>query len=310
MIIADNNPLNESINLTKLIVSDLHNLKQVLDPLNESILNPQSELITAEKDPLNESIELTNIILSDLHKLSRAIMAEGNDFKSDIELVEWKKKLDESRETDRKLNAFVSRHRSQSAPRGRSQSDERKDPQSSRIIPTDDLARRSRRQLFRETDEVEDKDQNDKDSETEIPKRETSLNRDRSPLKGKIAETSKKVISKLKSLELSDLTKSDSSKNDPPTLPPTLPSHPTLTPSLHSQMRVFLPRSCSNEDQKDSDEEMSSEPKEKKDGDSESVIDWLDDIIEAGEDRHKRLLDFEENISQCAELVKDQNVKI
>ena len=132
-----------------------------------------------------------------------------------------------------------------------------------------------------------------------------NLNRDRSLLKGRFAETGRKVISKLKSLELSDSPKSESPKSDPPTLP-SLP----LTPSLHSQMRVFLPRSCSNEDQKEKDEEMNSETKEKKGEGSESDDKWLDEISEASEDRQRQFQDFEEGISGCAELIRDQNEKI
>ena len=127
-------------------------------------------------------------------------MAEGKDFKSDIELVEWNKKLKESRETDERLNTFLSRHRSQSAPRGtsdrgRSLSSERRELESARSRH-DELARRSRRQLF-QNDESEDKEV--KDNETEIIDNPVSLKRDRSPLKGKFAETGKKVMSKLKS---------------------------------------------------------------------------------------------------------------
>ena len=96
MIIAEKYPPSELINLTNLILSDLQKLSQVLDPPLGLIINPLRELIIAEKDPLNESIELTNSILVDLHKLSHIIMAEGKDFKSDLELVEWKKKLRES----------------------------------------------------------------------------------------------------------------------------------------------------------------------------------------------------------------------
>ena len=309
MIIADIYPLTELIFLTKDILSDLHNLSQLLNPQKELIPNPPIELIIAEKDPLDGWIELINSILLDLHKLSH-IMAEGKDFNSDVELIEWNKKLKESRETDAKLNTFLSRHRSQSAPRGhsergRSQSSDRRDQQSSRIMLTDEQERRSRRRLFQEDKETEDKSLGDKDKETEpeIEEKEPNLRRDRSPLKGKFAETGRKVMSKLRTLDLTD-SKSESNQS----VPPALPSLSSATPSLHSQMRILLPKSCSNEDQRESDEEMDSE--EKKEDGSESVIDWLDNISEASEERHRRHQDLEENISQCAELIKDQNEKI
>ena len=165
-------------------------------------------------------------------------MAEKMDLEceADEELFVWREKLLMARESDKKLNNFPSRHRSQSAPRGtsdrgRSLSSERKDLPSSQGLQTEEVGRRSRRPSHLD-DDVSDKET--KDKETGI-----NLNRDRSPLKGKFAETGKKVISKLKSLELSDLTKSESLKSDPPALPSL--SH---TPSLHSQMRGLLPELC------------------------------------------------------------------
>ena len=153
--------------------------------------------------------ELTKLIkstLSDLHKLNGVIMAEKMECETDDELFVWREKLLTARESDKKLNNFMSRHRSQSAPRGtsdrgRSLSDERKDLPSSHSSQTEEVGRRSRRQSRLDGD-VSDKES--KDKETEIQDHRVSLNRDRSPLIGKFAETGRKVISKLKSPELSD----------------------------------------------------------------------------------------------------------
>ena len=186
-------------------------------------------------------------------------MAESNDFQHDLELVEWKKKLEELRNTDRRsLNNFLTKHRSPLAPRrssdiGRSYSNERKELLTIQQQP-DEQTWRSRRRSRREDDDNDkDKGDKDKDKEPVVENKEENLFRDRSPIKGKFAETRMKVINKLKSLEITNSSK------------PSPPAHPLLlhTPSLHSQMRA-------------SDEKMNTEKKEKMGENSKNEDKWLD----------------------------------
>ena len=238
------------------------------------------------------------------------------DFKYELKLDGLKKQLNEEKESDQiNLNSFLRKHRSHSAPRRISGNEKSVSFESADLMPerkqTSMLKRRSRKRS-----EDEDNENDVMKMVTEPKEAIENLFRDRSPIKGKLrlAETGKKVINMMRAMDIGDASKSDSGKTDklpePTETRPNTPLPPD-EPSIHSQMKAYLPKFIPGMGHKES--EATEEGQEQGAvgyDDPKMEVYETEEISEQTEGPCMDLKAFDDLISESDIIIKDQNEKI